>query len=102
VPVTAGATTNASLAYKYAPSYANVVSGYGSGSAFWQFIRTQDTYPVGDIPLKLVVAVPKGRPAGQPLIVTMDVRVEYAGGWVKPKGLSIASLRTRINLPDEK
>ncbi len=100
-PVSASGGTNASLSYTYAPAYANVISGYGSGSAFWQFSRTQDQYPVGDIPIKLIIAVPKSH-SSQPLTVTMDARVEYPGGWFRHKGLSVASFRTRIELPSDK
>jgi hypothetical protein len=99
-PATATGGANASLAYNYAPSYANVISGFGSGSAFWQFTRTQTAYPVGDIPLKLIVAVPKGMTA-RSLTASMDVRVEYSGGWLQAKGLSVAAIRTRIELPNE-
>jgi len=94
----AGGGASGSLSYTYAPAYANVVCGYGSGSAFWQFNRTQDKYPVGDIPIKLVIAAPKGR-RDQTLTATIDARVEYPGGWFRPKGLSVASFHTRIALP---
>lgn len=95
---TPSAGVDASLSYSYAPAYANVIAGYGSGSAFWQFVRTQDKYPVGNIPMKLVIAVPKAA-AAQPLTASVDARVEYPGGWFSGKGLSVASFRMRIALP---
>src|SRR5258707_3799122 len=33
---------NVAMSVNYAPSFASVVSGFGSGSAFWQLIKTQD------------------------------------------------------------
>jgi hypothetical protein len=97
-PVTPTAGANASLSYSYAPAYANVIAGYGSGSAFWQFMRTQDKYPVGDIPMKVIVAVPKSA-ATQALTLSVDTRVEYPGGWLSRRGLSIASFRMRVAMP---
>jgi hypothetical protein len=100
-PVSANGGANASLSYTYTPAYANVVSGYGSATAFWQFIRTQDKYPIGEIPTKLIIAVPKSR-GTQALAATIDVRVEYPGGWFQQKGLSVASFHTRVELPNDK
>jgi hypothetical protein len=97
VPVNPSASADASLSVKYAPAYANVISGYGSSSAFWQFSRTQDKYPAGDVPVKLVLAVPRAM-AGQSVTLSADVRIEYSGPWWQ-KGLAVTSLRTRVNLP---
>lgn len=101
-PVSAGAGAEGTvgLSYKYAPAYANVVSGFASGHAFWQFHRTQEKYPIGEIPMKLLVAVPKSyaKPA---LIITFDVKARFSGSWWK-NGLTMATFVSSVTLPDGK
>jgi hypothetical protein len=93
-----GSSVNAALAYKYAPNYANVVSGNGSGSAFWQFTRTQTNYPVGELSLKLVVAVPiQMVTAG--MNMTADARIGYSGRWWAT-GTTITSFRSHVSYPE--
>lgn len=74
-----GGKAEIGLSYSYAPAYASVFSGFATAHAFWQFSRTQDSYPVGDIPLKLLLVVPKGM-QGQELIADFDVKVQFSGG----------------------
>ena len=64
------------LDYSYASAYADVLSGKGSGHAFWKFSRTQDSYPAGDIPLKIVLAVPKTYQENA-LVATFDVHIKF-------------------------
>ncbi len=56
----ADADAKGTLVVKYASSYADIISGFGSATAFWQFAVTQTTQPTGNLPLKLVVACPVG------------------------------------------
>jgi len=95
VDATTGA--NAALTFNYAPSFASVVSGFGSGTAFWQLVKTQDKQPLGGLPLKLVVACPIAI-LSKELILTADVRVQYAGPWWTA-GLSVATFRSKIAIP---
>ncbi|WP_398472145.1 hypothetical protein [Tardiphaga sp.] len=95
---TASTGANASVTFKYAPSFPTVIAGFGSGSAFWQFMKSQERQPVGGMPLKLIVACPI--PVGKSLVLTTDVRVAYEGEWWK-KGLSVASFRTKVAFPPE-
>jgi hypothetical protein len=93
----ASAGANTALTFKYAPSYASVVSGFGSGSAFWQLTKTQQEQPTGSLPLKLVVAFPV-LALEQGLSLTADVRVQYAGQWWET-GLSVATFNAKVNFP---
>ena len=99
--INAGATAGISgaVVYKYTPKFPNVISGYGSGTAFWQLVKTQDSEPVGGLPLKLVVACPIASLA-KDLLVTADIRVDYDGPWWTT-GISVASFRTKISFPPE-
>jgi hypothetical protein len=101
-PGVVGATAggNVALAFNYAPSFASVVSGFGSGTAFWQLVKTQDKQPLGGLPLKLVVACPIAN-LSKDLILTTDIRIEYAGSWWTT-GLSIATFRSKVSFPAEK
>lgn len=85
------------LSYNYAPHFPNVVSGFGSGTAFWQLVKTQQKQPVGGLPLKLIVASPIAT-TGKSLILTTDVRVQYQGSWWTT-GLSVASFRSKVSFP---
>jgi hypothetical protein len=93
----AGTSAEAAMSYKYAPNYANVVSGNGSGSAFWQFTRTQAKYPVGELPLKLVVAVPN-QMVIPGMNLTADVKLVYSGSWWTT-GTSVGSFRAHVSYP---
>lgn len=93
-----GSSANAALTYKYAPNYANVVSGNGSGSAFWQFTRTQANYPVGELSLKLVVAVPVQMVAAG-MNMAADARIDYSGRWWTT-GTTITSFRSHVSYPE--
>jgi hypothetical protein len=88
---------NVAMTVNYAPSFPSVISGWGSGTAFWQLVKTQDKQPVGGLPLKLVVASPISN-LGKDLILTTDVRVQYAGAWWTT-GLSVGSFRTKVEFP---
>ena len=68
---------NVAFAYVYSPAYAQVLSGKGSGHAFWKFSSSQDSYPAGDIPLKVVLAVPRTYNERE-LVATFDVRVDFS------------------------
>ena len=76
----ATAKVNVAFSYSYTPAYANVISGKGSTSAFWQYRRTQDSYPIGDIPMKLLVIVPRTF-ADRELIGDFDVSVNFGGNF---------------------
>jgi hypothetical protein len=93
----ASAGANAALMFKYAPTFPSVISGFGSGTAFWQLVKTQERQPVGGLPLKLIVACPIAN-LGKDLLLTTDVRVQYEGPWWT-SGLSVASFRTKISFP---
>ena len=43
---------NIAMTVNYVHSFASVVSGFGSGTAFWQLIKTQDKQPFGRPTLK--------------------------------------------------
>lgn len=68
------------FSYSYTPAYANVVSGSASGHAFWQFSRTQDSYPIGNIPMKLLLIVPRAYEEPQ-LVAHFDVDVNFDGNF---------------------
>ena len=83
--------------FDYTPAYANVTSGFASGHAFWQYERTQDQYPVGEIPMKLLVAVPNTYREKE-LTLRFDVRVRFSRSWWK-RGMAVASYPTVVALP---
>lgn len=94
----ASAQGNAAFNYTYAPAYANVFSGFGSTHAFWQFRRTQDSYPVGDIPMKLLVIVPRKLPDTE-LIGDFDVAVDFGGSFFSG-GSVTARFKALVSLPE--
>ena len=67
-----------SLAWK--PGNAKIVSGHSDATAFWQFEAQQDWWPVGQLPLTLLLAVPKGVATAR---LALDVRAELSGGLFK-------------------
>jgi hypothetical protein len=81
----------------YAPAFANVVSGFGSGTAFWRFQRSQQTYPVGDLPLRVIAAVPLAR-LGQAIPVVIDLRLILSGPWLGTGEVN-AVARPRVLFP---
>jgi len=83
-PVGADASLKAALTYKYAPSFANVQSGYSSTGCFWQFVATQDQQPVGSLPLKLTVAIPRSLKGGS-IPLSFDVVASLGGAWFGDK-----------------
>ena len=96
-PVQANAALKGALSYTFAPSSATVQSGFASSSCFWQFVATQAEQPVGALPLKLTVAVPRSR-QGSSLALVMDVTVEFGSRWW---GNSLrASFLSEVLLPD--
>jgi hypothetical protein len=95
--VDAGIGGNVAMSVNYAPSFASVVSGFGSGTAFWQLIKTQDKQPLGGLPLKLVVACPISN-LGKDLVLTADVRVQYEGSWWTT-GFSVGTFRAKVEFP---
>jgi hypothetical protein len=95
--VDAGVGGNVAMSVNYAPSFASVVSGFGSGTAFWQLIKTQDKQPLGGLPLKLVVACPISN-LGKDLVLTADVRVQYEGSWWTT-GFSVGTFRAKVEFP---
>ena len=78
-PVSADASVKAALSYAYAPAFANVQTGYSSSACFWQFIATQSEQPVGTLPLKLTVGVPRSY-ASSSIALTFDILASF-GGW---------------------
>ncbi len=78
-PVNADASVKAALSYAYAPAFANVQTGYSSSACFWQFIATQSEQPVGTLPLKLTVGVPRSY-ASSSIALTFDILASF-GGW---------------------
>lgn len=92
-----GAQANAALKFNYTPAYANVISGFASGHAFWQYERTQDQYPVGEIPMKLLIAVPNTY-SEKELILRFDVRARFSRKWWV-RGMAVASYPTVVALP---
>jgi hypothetical protein len=79
-PASADASLKGALSYKYTPSFANVQSGYSSTGCFWQFTATQDQQPVGSLPLKLTVAIPRSFKAPS-IALTFDVLASLGGSW---------------------
>ncbi len=95
----ATAKANAAFNYTYAPAYANVFSGFGSTHAFWQFNRAQDSYPIGNIPLKLLVVVPRKLQEPE-LIGDFDVAVNFGGSFWSGDSVR-AQFTTLVSLPEE-
>lgn len=93
----AGANVDASLSYTYSPAYANVVSGFASAHAFWQFSRTQSDYPIGEIPVKLLLAVPKSFSEAT-MTVDFDVKARFSGDWWSG-GQVVAAYSSLLLLP---
>lgn len=93
----AGVQGEVAFSYKYSPAYASVTSGFASAHAFWIFKRTQDRYPVGEIPLKLLVAVPKSNQRRN-LSLDFDVAARFSGSWWR-EGMTIASFTSSVRLP---
>ncbi|MEM8630741.1 MAG: hypothetical protein AAGF74_05865 [Pseudomonadota bacterium] len=74
----ATAKANVAFNYTYAPAYADVAAGFASGHAFWTYRRSQESYPIGDIPMKLVLVVPATYPEDA-VVARFDVRVDFGG-----------------------
>lgn len=94
----AAAEAKAGFSYTYAPAYADVASGFGSASAFWRFNRTQDAYPIGEIPMKMLIAAPRALKE-RALVANFDVRAAFSG-WFFSGGAATASFTTAMILPD--
>lgn len=92
-----GGEAKLGLSYSYAPAYASVFSGFASAHAFWQFSRTQDSYPVGDIPMKLLLVLPKAVQSRE-LIADFDVKVQFTGG-IFARGAIVARFTSVFVLP---
>lgn len=97
-PAKAGVEANAAFKFNYAPAYADIISGFASAHAFWQFSRTQEQYPVGAIPMKLLVVIPQTFKSDS-LTLNFDVKVRFSGSWWT-RGRAIASFKTIVRLPD--
>jgi hypothetical protein len=80
LPANANASVEAALKYTYAPAFANVQSGYASSGSFWQFVATQAEQPVGQLPLKLTVGIPRTMTASS-LSLAVDVTVNFGSSW---------------------
>lgn len=80
VPASAKASVKAALSYTYAPAFANVQSGYASTASFWQFAATRAEQPVGNLPLKLTVAMPRSITA-RSIAMSFDVVASFGGSW---------------------
>ena len=98
VTAKAGLETNAAFKFNYAPAYANIISGFASGNAFWRFTRTQDNYPVGEIPMKLLIALPQ-TVGSDSVILKFDITAAFSGPWWRT-GKVIASFQTVIRVPN--
>jgi hypothetical protein len=83
-PANADASLKAALSYKYAPSFANIQSGYSSTGCFWQFTATQDQQPVGSLPLKMTVAIPRSLKVSS-LALSFDVVASVGSSWFGDK-----------------
>ncbi len=94
----AKAKTNLAFSYSYSPAYANVVSGLGSTHAFWQYRRTQENYPIGEIPMKLIVVVPRSYKSNE-IIGKFDVNVDFGGSFFVGKSAR-AQFASIIALPE--
>jgi len=94
----ASAKANFAFSYTYSPAYANVVSGIGSTHAFWQYRRTQDNYPVGEIPMKLLMVVPRNYKSAE-IIGYFDVNVDFGGSFFIGKSAR-AQFTSVIALPE--
>lgn len=85
------------LSYKYSPAYASVFAGFATTHAFWRFSRTQESYPVGGIPMKLLLVVPKTYDEDE-IIGDFDVKVEF-GGSIFSRGAIVSNFTTIFALP---
>ena len=85
------------LTYTYSPAYADVLSGNGSSHAFWKFSRTQESSPVGNIPMKVILAIPKVYKENE-IVGRFDVRVEFPG-WMAWGNSVTANFETLFQLP---
>lgn len=97
--VSAGADATIEFSYKYAPAYANVVSGFGSANAFWKYSRTQDSYPIGNIPMRLLIIVPNSYDENE-MLAHFDVKVDLGGGFFSSASVA-ASFSSIVVLPED-
>ena len=95
--LSSGLNAEAGLTYKYNSVYANVVSGKASGNAFWQFSQTQDSFPAGDIPMKIILAVPNTY-NDNAILVKFDVSVEFTKIFVLSDTV-VATFEAQLQLP---
>jgi len=79
-PANAEASVKAALNYTYAPAFANVQSGFASSSSYWTFVATQDKQPVGSLPLKLTVGIPRKITAAS-WSLAIDVVAAFGSTW---------------------
>jgi len=80
LPVNANASVKGALSYTYNRAFANVQSGYASSASFWQFAATQDQQPIGALPLKLTIGVPRTA-AQNSLSLAIDVVAKFGSAW---------------------
>lgn len=80
LPANANASVKGALSYTYNPAFANVQSGYASSASFWQFAATQDQQPIGALPLKLTVGVPRTVDQNS-LSLAIDVVAKFGSAW---------------------
>lgn len=79
-PANASASAKAALSYTYNPAFANVQTGFASSAGFWQFVATQQEQPVGALPLKLTVGIPRAA-SGPSVTLAVDAVVKFGSAW---------------------
>lgn len=86
----------AAMALSWKPGNAKIVSGHSDATAFWQFEAQQDWWPVGQLPLTLLLAVPKGVTTSR---LALDVRAELSGGLFAVGAVGRATQVATLALP---
>jgi hypothetical protein len=79
-PANAEGSLKAALSYKYAPAFANVQSGYAASTGYWQFAASQSEQPVGGLPLKLTVGIPR-QDQPKSVVLAIDVVASFGPAW---------------------
>jgi len=72
-----GIAGSGSLTTRWQPGVPKIISGHGDATAFWEFESRQDWWPVGRLPMTILLAVPKETSEAR---LGLDVRVELVGG----------------------
>lgn len=94
-----GSGAKAAVTYTYSPFYAKVLSTKASGHASWQFSGGQRSHPVGDLAMKLILAVPRSYKE-KVMLATLDVEVVFPRYIVRDDTV-VARFETEIQLPEQ-